>query len=93
MSETVAEQITAQPVDPAFLVDPNAPEYQFNPGIASEINKMIAVSKGAVNKDEILYDGNFIRTNGNTTEYFKLKGEENGYKYWPGEGWYQVNIR
>ena len=93
MSETVAEQITAQPVDPAFLVDPNAPEYQFNPGIASEINKMIAVSKGAVNKDEILYDGNFIRTNGNTTEYFKLKGEENGYKYWPGEGWYKFNIR
>ena len=93
MSETVAEQITAQPVDPVFLVDPNAPEYQFNPGIASEINKMIAVSKGAVNKDEILYDGNFIRTNGNTTEYFKLKGEENGYKYWPGEGWYKFNIR
>ena len=93
MSETVAEQITAQPVDPVFLVDPTAPEYQFNPGIASEINKMIAVSKGAVNKDEILYDGNFIRTNGNTTEYFKLKGEENGYKYWPGEGWYKFDIR
>jgi hypothetical protein len=54
---------------------------------------MITVSKGAVNKDEILYDGNFIRTNGNTTEYFKLKGEENGYKYWPGEGWYKFNIR
>ncbi len=93
MSETVAEQVTVQPVDPAFLVDPNAPEYQFNPGIASEINKMIAVSKGAVNKDEILYDGNFIRTNGDTTEYFKLKGEENGYKYWPGEGWYKFDIR
>jgi hypothetical protein len=93
MSETVAEQITAQPVEPALLVDPNASEYQFNPGIASEINQMITVSKGAVNKDEILYDGNFIRTNGNTTEYFKLKGEENGYKYWPGEGWYKFNIR
>ena len=89
MSETVAEQITAQPVDPVFLVDPNAPEYQFNPGIASEINKMIAVSKGVVNKDEIGYDGNFIRTNGNTTEYFKLKGEENGYRYAPGQGWYK----
>ena len=97
MSETVAENVTVQPVDPALLVDPNAPEYQFNPGIISEINKMIAVSKGAVNKDEILYDGNFIRTNGNTTEYFKLKGEENGYRYAPGQGWYksfyEFNIR
>jgi len=93
MSETVAENVTAQPVDPAFLVDPNAPEYQFNPGLASEINKMIIVSKGAVNKEEIGYDGNFIRTVGNTTEYFKLKGLENGYKYWPGEGWYKFDIR
>ena len=93
MSETVAENVTAQPVDPAFLVDPNAPEYQFNPGVASEINKMIAVSKGAVNKEEIGFDGNFIRTVGNTTEYFKLKGLENGYKYWPGEGWYKFDIR
>ena len=90
-SEFVAEHTTQTPIDPAYQF--NESEYQYNIGNVKEINALIQRSKGAVKKDEILYDGNFIRTNGNTTEYFKLKGEENGYKYWPGEGWYKFDIR
>lgn len=90
-SEFVAEHTTQTPIDPAYQFDES--EYQYNIGTVKEINALIQRSKGAIKKDEILYDGNFIRTNGNTTEYFKLKGEENGYKYWPGEGWYKFDIR
>ena len=94
-SEFVAEHTTQTPIDPAYQFDES--EYQYNIGNVKEINALIQRSKGAIKKDEILYDGNFIRTNGNTTEYFKLKGEENGYRYAPGQGWYksfyEFNIR
>ena len=90
-SEFVAEHTTQTPIDPAYQFDES--EYQYDVGNLKEVNDLIQRSKGAVKKDEILFDGNFIRVNGDSTEYFKLKGTENGYGYWPGKGWYKFDIR
>tara|TARA_Y100001973_G_scaffold96754_1_gene151898 strand:- start:2222 stop:4816 length:2595 start_codon:yes stop_codon:yes gene_type:complete len=90
-SDFVAEHTTQTPIDPAYQFDES--EYQYNIGNLKEVNALIQRSKGAVKKDEILFDGNFIRVNGDSTEYFKLKGTENGYGYWPGKGWYKFDIR
>ena len=90
-SEFVAEHTTQVPIDPAYQFDES--EYQYDVGNLKEVNDLIQRSKGAVKKDEILFDGNFIRVNGDSTEYFKLKGTENGYSYWPGKGWYKFDIR
>ena len=90
-SEFVAEHTTQVPIDPAYQFDES--EYQYDVGNLKEVNDLIQRSKGAVKKDEILFDGNFIRVNGDSTEYFKLKGTENGYGYWPGKGWYKFDIR
>jgi len=96
MSDTVAEQVTVEPVDPVLLVgDPNVSEYQYDPGLQNEINNMIAVSKGMMNKDEISWstDSQFCWAFGNSSDYLKEKSESHGLKYWPGEGWYKFNIR
>ena len=90
-SDFVAEHTTQVPIDPAYQLDET--EYQYDIGNAKAINDLIQRSKGAVKKDEVLFDGQFIRVNGDSSEYFKLKGTENGYGYWPGKGWYKFNIR
>ena len=100
MSETVSEQVTSQPADPNLLVgDPNVSEYQYDPGLQNEINNMIAVSKGMMNKDEISWglDNQFCWAFGNSSDYLKEKSESHGLKYAPGKGWYknfyEFNIR
>ncbi len=96
MSKDVAEQVTVEPADPNLLVgDPNVSEYQYDPGLQNEINNMITVSKGMMNKDEISWstDSQFCWAFGNSSDYLKEKSESHGLKYWPGEGWYKFNIR
>ena len=90
-SEQVSDHTQKQPIDPINLIDDGS--YQYDVGTYQEINKLIELSKGAVRKDQVYYDGNYFRVTGGSREYFKKKGEENGFRYWPGEGWYKFNIR
>jgi len=95
MSDTVAEQVTSQPADPNLLVgDPNVSGFQYDPGLQNEINNMITVSKGMMNKDEISWstDSKFCWAFGNSSDYLKEKSESHGLKYWPGEGWYKFKL-
>ena len=91
MSEFVREETTQEPIDDSYKFDES--EYEYNIGTVQAVNELIQKSKGEVSKDQIGFDGNFIRTTGETTEYFKLKGLENGFNYSPGDGWYKFNIR
>lgn len=90
-SEQISDHTQKQPADPINLI--NDGSYQYDVGTVKEINNLIELSKGAVKKDQVYYDGNYFRVTGGSVEYFKNKGEENGYRYWPGEGWYKFNIR
>ena len=90
-SEQISDHTQKQPADPINLIDDGS--YQYDASTAKEINNLIELSKGAVKKDQVYYDGNYFRVTGGSVEYFKKKGEENGYRYWPGEGWYKFNIR
>ena len=91
MSEFVREETTQEPIDDSYKFDES--EYEYNIGTVQAVNELIQKSKGEVSKDQIGFDGNFIRTTGETTEYFQLKGLENGFNYSPGDGWYKFNIR
>ena len=98
MSETVATKVTAPPVevvDPItqFTLDDFYGETPTNIQNVEVVNELIRTSKGQVVKEEITFDGNFIKTTGNSTEYLKLNGGNDGMKYWPGAGWYKFNIR
>ena len=90
-SEQVSDHTQKQAADPINLIDDGS--YQYEVGTIQEINNLIELSKGAVKKDQVYYDGNYFRVTGGSREYFKKKGEENGFRYWPGEGWYKFNIR
>ena len=89
MSEGVVEELNKVPVDPILLAEAPDGSVDFNIGTIESMNEMITASKGVVNKDEAMFDGNFIKTVGGTSEYFKLHGAKKGWKYLPSKGWYK----